>query len=118
MREVFNSAPAHHGAQPRVHFARISSAVPGLPWSYTFSRGCETSNGIDPSPIQRKMTSRWAAWVSAALPSQEKEMAKETPLGKRKEQRTAEGEVDGTVAQGKEVGIEDKKSGGEKEMSP
>ncbi|GFO23033.1 hypothetical protein PoB_004953800 [Plakobranchus ocellatus] len=30
----------------------------GLPWSYTPSRGCGASTGIDPSPIHRKMTSR------------------------------------------------------------
>ncbi|GFN74858.1 hypothetical protein PoB_000136400 [Plakobranchus ocellatus] len=57
----FNSAPglpARHGAQPRGHVGRISSAVPGLPWSYTASRGCGTSTGIDPSPIRRRMTSR------------------------------------------------------------
>ncbi|GFO24491.1 hypothetical protein PoB_005099600 [Plakobranchus ocellatus] len=30
----------------------------GLPWSYTPSRGCETSPGIDSRPMQRKMTSR------------------------------------------------------------
>ncbi|GFO29438.1 hypothetical protein PoB_005594300 [Plakobranchus ocellatus] len=44
--------------QPREHAARISNTVPWLPWSYTPSRGCGTSTGIDPSPIQRKMTSR------------------------------------------------------------
>ncbi|GFO00713.1 hypothetical protein PoB_002721800 [Plakobranchus ocellatus] len=32
--------------------------MPGLPWSYTPSRRCGTSTGIDPSPIQRKLTSR------------------------------------------------------------
>ncbi|GFN96234.1 hypothetical protein PoB_002274000 [Plakobranchus ocellatus] len=32
--------------------------MPGLPWSYTPSRGCGTSTGIDPSPIQRKLTSQ------------------------------------------------------------
>ncbi|GFN81533.1 hypothetical protein PoB_000803900 [Plakobranchus ocellatus] len=50
--------PARDGAQPRGHVARISSAVPGLPWSYTPSRGCGTSTGIDPSPIRRNRTSR------------------------------------------------------------
>ncbi|GFO07597.1 hypothetical protein PoB_003410200 [Plakobranchus ocellatus] len=35
-----------------------SSAVPGLPWSYTHSRGCGTSTGIDPSSNGRKLTSR------------------------------------------------------------
>ncbi|GFO31433.1 hypothetical protein PoB_005793800 [Plakobranchus ocellatus] len=56
----FNSLwlPARHGAQPGGHVARHSSAVSGLPWSYTPSRGCGTSTGTDPSPIQRKMTSR------------------------------------------------------------
>ncbi|GFO10691.1 hypothetical protein PoB_003719600 [Plakobranchus ocellatus] len=47
-----------YGAQPRGHVARISSAVPRLPWSYIPSRGCGTSTGIDPSPIRRRMTSR------------------------------------------------------------
>ncbi|GFO04560.1 hypothetical protein PoB_003106500 [Plakobranchus ocellatus] len=46
------------GAQPGGHVARHSSAVSGLPWSYTPSRGCGTSTGIDPSPIHRKMTSQ------------------------------------------------------------
>ncbi|GFO26997.1 hypothetical protein PoB_005350200 [Plakobranchus ocellatus] len=50
--------PARHRAQPKGHVARIPSAVPGLPWSYTPSRGCGTSTVIDPSPIQRKLTSR------------------------------------------------------------
>ncbi|GFO46966.1 hypothetical protein PoB_007347100 [Plakobranchus ocellatus] len=50
--------PARHGAQPGGHVARHSSAVSGLPWSYTPSRGRGTSTGIDPSPIHRKMTSR------------------------------------------------------------
>ncbi|GFN97165.1 hypothetical protein PoB_002367100 [Plakobranchus ocellatus] len=45
-------------AQPGGHIARHSSAVSGLPWSYTPSRGCGTSTGIDPSPIRREMTSR------------------------------------------------------------
>ncbi|GFN89069.1 hypothetical protein PoB_001557500 [Plakobranchus ocellatus] len=31
--------------------------MPGLPWSYTTYRECATSTGIDPSPIQRKLTS-------------------------------------------------------------
>ncbi|GFN92612.1 hypothetical protein PoB_001911800 [Plakobranchus ocellatus] len=56
-----DSAPgllARHGAQPRGHVARHFSAVSGLTWSYTPSRGCGTSTGMDPSPIQRKMTSR------------------------------------------------------------
>ncbi|GFO49312.1 hypothetical protein PoB_007581700 [Plakobranchus ocellatus] len=62
--------PTRHRAQPRIHIARHSSVVPGLPWSYTASRGCgiSTGSGIDPSPI---------TWVGAALPSQKKEIAKE-----------------------------------------
>ncbi|GFO37333.1 hypothetical protein PoB_006383800 [Plakobranchus ocellatus] len=66
-----NSAPgfpAHHGAQPRGHIARLSSAVSGLPWSYTPNRGCGTSTGIDPSLIRRKMTCRLGS-VESALPS-------------------------------------------------
>ncbi|GFN87450.1 hypothetical protein PoB_001395600 [Plakobranchus ocellatus] len=46
---------------------RHSSAMSGLPWSYTPSRGCGTSTGIDPSPIQRKMTSQLGSvgqWLS------------------------------------------------------
>ncbi|GFO32995.1 hypothetical protein PoB_005950000 [Plakobranchus ocellatus] len=39
------------------HIAQHSSSVPGLPWRYNPSRGRGTSTGIDPSPIQRKMTS-------------------------------------------------------------
>ncbi|GFO23776.1 hypothetical protein PoB_005028100 [Plakobranchus ocellatus] len=50
--------PARHGAQPGGHVVRHSSAVSRLPWSYTPSRGCGTSTGVDPSPIQRKMTSQ------------------------------------------------------------
>ncbi|GFN78708.1 hypothetical protein PoB_000521400 [Plakobranchus ocellatus] len=56
--------PAHHGAQPRGHIAWISSAVPGIPLSYTNSRG--TCTGIDPSHIQRKLISRLGAWVSVS----------------------------------------------------
>ncbi|GFO19528.1 hypothetical protein PoB_004603300 [Plakobranchus ocellatus] len=63
--------PAHHRSQIRGHIARISSAVPGLPWSYTPSRGCGTSIGVDPCPIQRKLTS------GLGSVGQEKEMAKE-----------------------------------------
>ncbi|GFO00805.1 hypothetical protein PoB_002731000 [Plakobranchus ocellatus] len=59
------------------HVACHSSAVSGLPWSYTPSRECGTSTGIDPSPIQRKMTSQLGSVGHAALPSQEKEGAKE-----------------------------------------
>ncbi|GFO06199.1 hypothetical protein PoB_003270400 [Plakobranchus ocellatus] len=43
--------------QPRGH-VQISSTVRGLPLSYTLNRRCETPTGIDPSPIQRKLTSR------------------------------------------------------------
>ncbi|GFO46817.1 hypothetical protein PoB_007332200 [Plakobranchus ocellatus] len=49
---------ARHRAQPRGHLVQHSSTVSKLPWSYTPSRGCGASSGIDPSPIQRKMTSR------------------------------------------------------------
>ncbi|GFO26994.1 hypothetical protein PoB_005349900 [Plakobranchus ocellatus] len=54
----FSSRVPSHGAQPGGHVARHSSAVLGLPWSYTPSRRCGTSTGIDPCPIKRKMTSR------------------------------------------------------------
>ncbi|GFO14822.1 hypothetical protein PoB_004132700 [Plakobranchus ocellatus] len=58
-RETCSSnSRAHHGAQPREHVERISSAVLGLPLSCTPSRECGTSIGIDPSPVQRKATSR------------------------------------------------------------
>ncbi|GFO14858.1 hypothetical protein PoB_004136300 [Plakobranchus ocellatus] len=59
--EFYDSAPglpARHRAQPGGQVARHSSAVSGLPLSYTPSRGCGTSTGIDPSPIQRKLTSQ------------------------------------------------------------
>ncbi|GFO36941.1 hypothetical protein PoB_006344600 [Plakobranchus ocellatus] len=39
------------------HCAALQRCVRAT-WSYTHSRGCGTSTGIDPSPIQRKMTSR------------------------------------------------------------
>ncbi|GFO04052.1 hypothetical protein PoB_003055700 [Plakobranchus ocellatus] len=79
MRRVlgFSSrAPVRHGVQPGGHVARHSSTVSGLPWSYTPSRGCGTSTGIDPSPIQRKLTSRLGSVGQRCLPSQEKEVAK------------------------------------------
>ncbi|GFO19366.1 hypothetical protein PoB_004587100 [Plakobranchus ocellatus] len=57
-RIQLQGSPPTRRAQPGGHVARHSSAVSGLPWSYTPSRGCGTSAGIDPSPIQRKMTSR------------------------------------------------------------
>ncbi|GFO46800.1 hypothetical protein PoB_007330500 [Plakobranchus ocellatus] len=50
--------PVRHRAQPRGHVVRHSSAVSGLPWSYTLSKGCGASTEIYPSPIQRKLTSR------------------------------------------------------------
>ncbi|GFN76071.1 hypothetical protein PoB_000257700 [Plakobranchus ocellatus] len=56
--QLYSRAPTHHGAQSMGHIAQNSSAVPGLPWSYTPSRGCETSIRIDPSLIQRKLTSQ------------------------------------------------------------
>ncbi|GFN93112.1 hypothetical protein PoB_001961800 [Plakobranchus ocellatus] len=44
------------------------NAVPGLPWSYTPSRGCGTSIGIDPSPIQKNLTSQLGS-MSQRCPS-------------------------------------------------
>ncbi|GFO17738.1 hypothetical protein PoB_004424300 [Plakobranchus ocellatus] len=55
---LLNGLSTDHRAQSREQIARISSAVPGLPWSSTPSRGWGTLTGIDPSPISRKIISR------------------------------------------------------------
>ncbi|GFO47040.1 hypothetical protein PoB_007354500 [Plakobranchus ocellatus] len=94
--------PTRHGAQPGGHVARHSSAVSGLPWSYTPSRGCGTSTGIDPSPIHRKMTSRLGSVDSTW---EEREVEDSRRRSRRDD------------SAGKQVGIEDK-SQVEKEMSP
>ncbi|GFN82815.1 hypothetical protein PoB_000932100 [Plakobranchus ocellatus] len=86
-------------------------AVSGLPWSYTPSRGCGACTGIDLSFIQRKMT-------SAALSSQEKEVAKEAySTWEEKEVEDSRGRSRRDDSVEKKVGIEDK-SQVEKEMPP
>ncbi|GFO32880.1 hypothetical protein PoB_005938500 [Plakobranchus ocellatus] len=113
--------PARHGAQAGGHVARHPSAVSGLPWSYTPSRECGNSTGIDPSHIQRKMTSRLGS-VGQRCPPVSGEGSgqggilmnstweeKEVEDSRRRSRR-------GDSA-GKEVGIKDK-SQVEKEMPP
>ncbi|GFO29611.1 hypothetical protein PoB_005611600 [Plakobranchus ocellatus] len=76
---------------------RGTPALSGLPWSYTPSRGCGTSTGIDPSPIQRKMTSRLGSVDSIPDSTWEEKEAEDSRRRSRRDDSA-----------GKELGIEGK----------